>query len=99
MANASQLKHVIVSGPDAQFYHVMLVLLIVSITLQVIVGCILIWLSWYLFYFIYCTFQAKCSTTARIMGLCSFESDPDMKPHENLTCREMTSLEPSTVRL
>uniref|UniRef100_A0A914WD58 Ninjurin 2 n=1 Tax=Plectus sambesii TaxID=2011161 RepID=A0A914WD58_9BILA len=44
MANASQLKHILVQGSANDFYYVMLTLILTSIVLQVFVGLALLYL-------------------------------------------------------
>lgn len=45
MANAAQLKHIILTGSDHRFYVAMMVLLCASIGLQVVVGIALLILA------------------------------------------------------
>lgn len=48
MANSSQLKTVLYVGPQYRFYTPLIVLLSLSITLQVIVGLLLVFIGMYL---------------------------------------------------
>lgn len=56
MANSSQLKTVIYVGPQYRFYIPLIVLLSVSITLQVVVGLVLVFIGKWLGCFVY----SKC---------------------------------------